>query len=64
MHTATSSFARCSSSMLEIIGNIIPTPPTALARRMGLANRAWAETLTWERYAQEQYQVYEQILTG
>ncbi len=33
-----------------------------LARRMGLANRDWAETLTWERYAREQYQVYENIL--
>ena len=35
----------------------------ALARRMGLANRDWAETLTWEHYALEQYQVYEKILT-
>ena len=33
-----------------------------LASRMGRANRDWAETLTWERYAQEQYQVYEKIL--
>jgi phosphatidylinositol alpha-1,6-mannosyltransferase len=30
-----------------------------LAARMGKANRLWAETLTWERCAQEYIQVYE-----
>jgi glycosyltransferase involved in cell wall biosynthesis len=33
-----------------------------LARQMGLANRQWAETLTWERYAEEQFQVYQEAL--
>lgn len=33
-----------------------------LARRMGRANREWAETLTWERCAQEHLQVYREIL--
>jgi phosphatidylinositol alpha-1,6-mannosyltransferase len=36
---------------------------TGLARQMGRANREWAETLTWERYAQDQYQVYQACLT-
>ena len=35
-----------------------------LARRMGRANRQWAETLTWERTAQEQYQAYQALLAG
>jgi len=34
----------------------------ALARRMGRSNRQWAETLTWERCAQEHLQVYREIL--
>lgn len=34
----------------------------ALARRLGSANRQWAETLTWERCAQEQYRAYREIL--
>jgi glycosyltransferase involved in cell wall biosynthesis len=33
-----------------------------LARRMGRANRDWAETHTWERAAQEQYQAYQEAL--
>jgi glycosyltransferase involved in cell wall biosynthesis len=33
-----------------------------LARRMGQANREWAETLTWERFAAEQYAVYQKAL--
>lgn len=35
-----------------------------LARQMGLANREWAETLTWERYAQEQYEVYKEVVSN
>lgn len=35
-----------------------------LARQMGQANRLWAETLTWERTAQAQAQVYQDILAG
>jgi len=35
---------------------------TELAREMGRQNRLWAETLTWERTAQEQYQAYTSIL--
>ena len=34
----------------------------ALRRRMGLANRDWAETLTWERNAEEQYQDYQHVI--
>ena len=33
-----------------------------LARRMGAANREWAKTLTWERAARQQVQVYLSIL--
>jgi glycosyltransferase involved in cell wall biosynthesis len=33
-----------------------------LRRHMGLANRDWAETLTWERNAQEQYQDYQHVI--
>jgi len=33
-----------------------------LARRMGKANRDWAEALTWERAAVEQYQAYQEAL--
>jgi glycosyltransferase involved in cell wall biosynthesis len=33
-----------------------------LARRMGAANRQWAETLTWERNAGEQLAVYQEVL--
>ena len=33
-----------------------------LAMRMGQANRDWAETLTWERAAVEQYQAYQEAL--
>lgn len=35
----------------------------SLAQRMGRANREWAETLTWERYAEEQYAVYLKVLS-
>ena len=28
----------------------------------GRANRRWAETLTWERHAGQQYQSYQEIL--
>lgn len=37
---------------------------SALQRRMGLANRRWAETLTWERTAQEQVDCYREVLEG
>jgi glycosyltransferase involved in cell wall biosynthesis len=33
-----------------------------LARQMGLANRQRAETLTWKRCADEQFQAYQQVL--
>lgn len=33
-------------------------------RKMGLANRTWAEQLTWERTAKEQLAVYQEILEG
>ena len=32
-----------------------------LARQMGRANREWAETLTWERYAREQAAIYQKV---
>jgi phosphatidylinositol alpha-1,6-mannosyltransferase len=35
-----------------------------LTRRMGRANREWAETLTWERYAREQREVYQEVLAS
>ncbi len=35
---------------------------TELARSLGRQNRLWAETLTWERTALEQYQAYGNIL--
>jgi phosphatidylinositol alpha-1,6-mannosyltransferase len=33
-----------------------------LSKKMGLTNRRWSETLTWQRYAAEQYQVYQNLL--
>jgi glycosyltransferase involved in cell wall biosynthesis len=33
-----------------------------LAAAMGQANRDWAETLTWERFAREQVEVYRALL--
>ena len=33
-----------------------------LAKRLGRANRQWAEHLTWERFAEEQYETYERLL--
>jgi phosphatidylinositol alpha-1,6-mannosyltransferase len=35
-----------------------------LLRQMGRANRLWAETLTWERFAGEQLAAYQDILEG
>lgn len=35
-----------------------------LCRRMGRANRQWAEMLTWERCAREQYLVYQDLFTA
>jgi phosphatidylinositol alpha-1,6-mannosyltransferase len=35
-----------------------------LAHQMGLANREWAETLTWERYAKEQFEVYQKVVSN
>jgi phosphatidylinositol alpha-1,6-mannosyltransferase len=32
--------------------------------RMGQANRRWAETLTWERTAQEQFGAYQEVLAS
>jgi glycosyltransferase involved in cell wall biosynthesis len=32
------------------------------SREMGHANRSWAETLTWERNAEEQFQAYQRVL--
>ena len=32
------------------------------SREMGRANRFWAETLTWERNAEEQFRAYQSIL--
>jgi glycosyltransferase involved in cell wall biosynthesis len=40
------------------------TEDTALARRMGMAGRARAEELTWERYARQQVAVYQRALSG
>jgi glycosyltransferase involved in cell wall biosynthesis len=34
----------------------------ALLRQMGQANRRWAETLTWQRTADEQAQCYREVL--
>ena len=34
----------------------------ALARRLGRGNREYAEQLTWERFAETQYRVYEALL--
>ncbi|MGD0806392.1 MAG: glycosyltransferase family 4 protein [Anaerolineales bacterium] len=36
----------------------------ALARSMGMAGRARAEELTWERYARQQMAVYKRVLSG
>lgn len=35
-----------------------------LAKRLGQANRQWAETLTWERAAEEQVKVYDAVLSS
>jgi hypothetical protein len=34
-----------------------------LSRRMGRAGRAFAESLTWARYATQQAEVYQRVLT-
>jgi glycosyltransferase involved in cell wall biosynthesis len=34
-----------------------------MARRMGSANRLWAETLTWEKNASEHFGLYQEILS-
>lgn len=34
-----------------------------LRRRMGCANRKWAETLTWEKNAGEHFQLYQEVLS-
>ncbi len=44
------------SAMQRLIGD------PDLARQMGMANRRWAETLTWARFAQEQVQAYQDVL--
>lgn len=36
----------------------------ALSRRLGRANRRWAETLTWERNALEYYNLYQSVVAG
>jgi glycosyltransferase involved in cell wall biosynthesis len=35
-----------------------------MATEMGRANRRWAETLTWERFAEEQYQAYQGVIAS
>ncbi len=35
-----------------------------LSRQMGRKNRTWAEYLTWERCAQEQFQAYQELLSS
>jgi len=35
-----------------------------LAIQMGRANRLWAEKLTWERYARQQFEAYQEVLEG
>jgi glycosyltransferase involved in cell wall biosynthesis len=35
-----------------------------LNRRMGRANREWAETLSWERCAAEQFRMYQEVVSG
>jgi len=44
------------AAMLRLLGD------EELARRMGLANRDWAETLTWERTIEAQLKLYEEVL--
>jgi glycosyltransferase involved in cell wall biosynthesis len=46
----------------EALARLLADP--SLARRMGRANREWAETLTWERCAREHLQVYREIVNG
>ncbi|PWH14494.1 MAG: hypothetical protein DDG59_12930 [Anaerolineae bacterium] len=36
----------------------------ALNRRMGLANRRWAETLTWKRCAEQFWSIYQRCVEG
>ena len=47
-----------SAALLQLLG--VPD----LARKLGQANRRWAEELTWERTAQEQMAAYQLALEG
>lgn len=49
-------------SLADALVRLLTDPD--LNRRMGRANRLWAETLTWERCAQEQYQAYRSLLAA
>jgi phosphatidylinositol alpha-1,6-mannosyltransferase len=49
-------------ALAEALYQILSDP--ALARRMGLANREWAETLTWEKNASEHFRLYQEIIPG
>jgi len=48
-------------SVADAVIQLLTNPD--LARYMGSENRIWAETLTWERTALEQYRVYQEILS-
>lgn len=54
--TAPGDVDALAAAMLKLVEN------SELSKKMGIANRLWAETLTWERYAQEQYRVYMEVL--
>lgn len=45
--------------LAEAVFQLLADPE--LARRMGQANRVWAETLTWERTALEQFRAYQSL---
>ena len=44
------------AALLRLLGD------HSLNRSMGQANRAWAETLTWENTARQQFQAYQEVL--
>jgi phosphatidylinositol alpha-1,6-mannosyltransferase len=46
------------AAILRLLNNI------ELSRQMGRNNRRWAEYLTWERYAAEQFQAYQDLLSS
>jgi glycosyltransferase involved in cell wall biosynthesis len=48
------------AGIAQAVSDLLLDPELNL--RMGLANRRWAETLTWERAAQEQFGVYLQAM--